>query len=97
MNGRRNRHGDRPAAFITMTSESVDRRLSVCVTARSIASGAMISASTGIARPVMPMNTSTVCPCAVIRSIPRNACVTQITPVSDTSTIRNDSSVNRTT
>ena len=95
-NGRRNLAGDRPAAFITMISESVASLLSVCMMAIKSASGAMIMASSGMANPVTPRNTRIDCPCPVIRSMPRNACVIQMTPVSDTRTIRKDSNTLRT-
>ena len=42
-NGRNSRHGDMPAAFITMISESLPSLLSTCATAIMSAIGAMIS------------------------------------------------------
>ena len=75
------RHGDMPAAFITMISESVLSLLSVWPTAITSAIGAITSTSIGMSRPVMPMNTRTVWPWLVIRSISRSACVSQMTAV----------------
>ena len=46
-------------------------------------------------RLVMPMNTRTVCPWLVIRSMSRNACVIQMTAVRLTSTSRNAPNVVR--
>src|ERR1700752_653307 len=55
----------------------------------------MISTRTGIARLVRPRKVRIVCPWLVMRSIARNACVIQITPVSVTSTTAKDISVVR--
>ena len=46
-------------------------------------------------RPVIPTKTRIVCPWLVMMSMSRNACVTQITAVRLTSTIRNAPSVVR--
>ena len=79
-----------------MISESVASLLSVCITAISNAIGEMIIASSGMANPVTPRNTRIDCPCPVIRSMPRSACVIQMTPVSETTTNKNASNVART-
>ncbi len=84
-----------PAALRTMISESVASLFRVCVTAITSAIGAMMRASSGNARPVMPRKTRMVWPWLVIRSIPRSACVTQITLVSEVSTIVNANSTIR--
>src|SRR6266481_630526 len=94
-NGRNSRNGEKPAAFITMISESVASLFSVCEIAIINAIGAMISTSAGITRLVMPRKVMMVWPWLVIRSIPRNACVIQITPVRLTRTSANDASVVR--
>jgi hypothetical protein len=52
--GRNSRRGDRPAAFITMISESVASLVRVWDTAIIRAIGAMIRTRTGIARLVTP-------------------------------------------
>jgi hypothetical protein len=88
MKARNRTHGDMPAAFITMISESVDSLLSTCATAISSAIGAITSTSSGMIRPVMPMKTRMVWPWLVMRSKSCNACVTQITAVRLTSTTR---------
>src|SRR6185437_10771976 len=95
MNGRNSRYGDRPAAFITMISESVASLVRVWEIAIISAIGAMISTSAGITRPVMPRKVRMVWPWLVIRSMPRNACVIQITPVRLIRTSANDASVVR--
>ena len=94
-NGRNSRNGEKPAAFITMISESVASLFSVCEIAIISAIGAMISTSAGITRLVMPRKVTMVWPWLVIRSMPRNACVIQITPVRLTRTSANDASVVR--
>ena len=94
-NGRNSRNGEKPAAFITMISESVASLFSVCEIAIISAIGAMISTSAGITRLVMPRKVMMVWPWLVIRSMPRNACVIQITPVRLTRTSANDASVVR--
>ena len=94
-NGRNSRNGDRPAAFITMISESVASLFSVCEIEIISAIGAMIRTSAGITRLVMPRKVMMVWPWLVIRSMPRNACVIQITPVRLTRTSANDASVVR--
>src|SRR6202012_5242155 len=57
--------------------------------------GAMIFTSDGITRLVMPRKVRIVWPWLVIRSMPRSACVIQITPVRLTRTSANDASVVR--
>ena len=94
-NGRNSRNGEKPAAFITMISESVASLFSVCEIAIISAIGAMTSTSAGITRLVMPRKVMMVWPWLVIRSMPRNACVIQITPVRLTRTSANDASVVR--
>ena len=84
-----------PAAFITMISESVDSLLSMCATAINSAIGAITRTSNGMISPVMPTNTRMVWPWLVIRSMSRNAWVTQITAVRLTSTTRNAPNVVR--
>src|ERR1700729_2898210 len=96
-NGRNSRNGDRPAAFITMISESVASLFSVCEIEIISAIGAMIRTSAGITRLVMPRKVTMVWPWLVIRSMPRNAWVIQITPVRLTRTTANDASVVRKT
>ena len=78
-----------------MISESVASLFSVCEIAIISAIGAMISTSAGITRLVMPRKVMMVWPWLVIRSMPRNACVIQITPVRLTRTSANDASVVR--
>ena len=95
MKARNSFHGDMPAAFMTMISESFDSLLSVCAAAISSAIGAITRTSSGTIRPVMPMKTRTVCPWLVIRSISRSACVTQITAVRLINTSRNAPNVVR--
>src|SRR3954447_1342122 len=94
-NGRNSRNGDIPAAFMTMISESVASLLSVCETAIISAIGAITPSSDGITRLVMPRKVRMVWPWLVIRSMPRNAWVIQITPVRLTRTNANDASVVR--
>src|SRR5207342_68526 len=94
-NGRNSRYGEKPAAFITIISESVASLFSVCDTAIISAIGAMIRTSAGITRLVMPRKVMMVWPWLVIKSMPRNACVIQITPVRLTRTSANDASVVR--
>src|ERR1700712_657062 len=94
-NGRNSRNGEKPAAFITMISESVASLFSVWEIAIISEIGAMISTSAGITRLVMPRKVMMVWPWLVIRSMPRNACVIQITPVRLTRTSANDASVVR--
>ncbi len=89
MKARNSSHGDMPAAFMTMISESVDSLLSACATAISSAIGAITRTSSGMIRPVMPTNTSIVWPWLVMMSTSRSAWVTQITAVRLTSTTRN--------
>ncbi len=89
MKARNSTHGDMPAAFITMISESVDSLLSTCATAISSAIGAITSTSSGMISPVMPMKTRMVWPWLVTRSKSCSACVTQMTAVRLTSTTRN--------
>src|SRR4051812_41466174 len=78
-----------------MISESVASLFSVCEIAIINAIGAMTSTSAGITRLVMPRNVLMVCPWLVIKSMPRSACVIQITPVRLTRTNANDASVVR--
>src|SRR6267378_8151678 len=94
-NGRNSRYGEKPAAFITMISESVASLFSVWEIAIISAIGAMIKTSAGITRLVMPRKVLMVWPWLVIKSMPRNACVIQITPVRLTRTNANDASVVR--
>src|SRR6266403_3002542 len=94
-NGRNSRNGEKPAAFITMISESVASLFSVWEIAIISAIGAMIKTSAGITRLVMPRKVMMVWPWLVIKSMPRNACVIQITPVRLTRTSANDASVVR--
>src|SRR3954454_13377636 len=94
-NGRNSRKGDSPAAFITMISESVASLFRVWEIAIISAIGAMISTSAGMTRLVMPRKVRMVWPWLVIRSMPRSACVIQITPVRLTSPSVNDASVVR--
>src|SRR5450631_2348783 len=95
MKGRNSRNGEKPAAFITMISESVASLLRVWEIAIIRAIGEMISTSAGITRLVTPRKVMMVWPWLVIRSMPRNACVIQITPVRLTRTSANDASVVR--
>ncbi len=60
MKDRNNIHGDMPAAFITMISESFDILLRTCATAISNAIGAITKTSNGMIRPVMPTKTRIV-------------------------------------
>src|SRR3981081_3360818 len=92
---RNSRNGEKPAAFITMISESVASLLRVWEIAIISAIGEMISTSAGITRLVMPRKVTMVWPWLVIRSMPRKACVIQITPVRLTRTSANDASVVR--
>src|SRR4051794_26568657 len=78
-----------------MISESVASLLSVCEIAIIKAIGEMISTSAGITKLVTPRKVTMVWPWLVIRSMPRNACVIQITPVRLTRTSANDASVVR--
>src|SRR5258708_26511122 len=78
-----------------MISESVASLFSVCEIAIISAIGEMIRTSAGMTRLVMPRKVTIVCPWLVIRSMPRNACVIQITPVRLTRTSANDASVVR--
>src|ERR1700709_1867153 len=94
-NGRNSRNGEKPAAFITMISESVASLLRVWEIAIISAIGAMISTSAGMTRLVIPRMDRMVWPWLVIKSMPRNACVIQITPVRLTRTSANDASVVR--
>src|SRR3979490_1312238 len=94
-NGKNSRNGEKPAAFITMISESVASLVRVWEIAIINAIGEMISTSAGITRVVMPRNVTIVWPWLVIKSMPRNACVIQITPVRLTRTSANDASVVR--
>src|SRR6202000_2426264 len=94
-NGRKSRIGEKPAAFITMISESVASLFSVWEIEIISAIGEMIRTSAGITRLVMPRKVRMVWPWLVIRSMPRNACVIQITPVRLIKTTANDASVVR--
>ena len=78
-----------------MISESVASLFSVWEIAIISAIGAMTRISAGITRLVMPRKVMMVWPWLVIRSMPRNACVIQITPVRLTRTSANDASVVR--
>ena len=78
-----------------MISESVASLFSVCEIAIISAIGAMINTSAGMTRLVRPRKVTMVWPWLVIRSMPRNACVIQITPVRLTRTSANDASVVR--
>src|ERR1700690_3235643 len=78
-----------------MISESVASLFSVCETAIISAIGEMISTSPGMNRLVRPRKVTMVWPWLVIKSMPRNACVIQITPVRLTRTSANDASVVR--
>src|SRR5690242_8337541 len=89
MKARKRIQGDMPAAFITMISESFDILLRTCVTAMSSAIGAITKTSSGMIRPVMPMNTRIVWPWLVMMSMSRRACVTQMTAVKLSNTTRN--------
>ena len=60
-NGRTNRHGETPAAFITMISESELSLLRTCAAAMTSAIGAIIMTNSGMIMPVMPTKTSSVC------------------------------------
>ena len=60
-NGHNSRHGDMPAAFITMISESVLSLLRVWAAAMTSAIGASIMTRSGMIRPVMPTKTNSVC------------------------------------
>src|SRR5450755_3949969 len=76
-----------------MISESVASLLRVWEIAIISAIGEMISTSAGITRLVTPRKVRMVWPWLVIRSMPRKACVIQITPVKLTRTSANDASV----
>src|SRR4051794_31044840 len=78
-----------------MISESVASLLSVCEIAIIKAIGEMISTSAGITKLVTPRKVTMVWPWLVMRSMPRNAWVIQITPVRLTRTTANDASVVR--
>ena len=84
-----------PAAFITMSSKSLDILLSTCATAISSAIGAITSTSNGMISPVMPTKTRMVWPWLVMMSMSRSAWVIQITAVRLTSTTRNAPNVAR--
>ena len=88
-NGLTSRHGDTPAAFITMISESELSLLSTCAAAMTTAIGAIIMTSRGMISPVMPTKTSSVWRWLVIRSKSRIACVNHSTSVRLTRMIRN--------
>ena len=60
-NGRNNRHGETPAAFITMISESAPSLLRTCAADIISAIGASIMTSSGMISPVMPTKTKSVC------------------------------------
>ncbi len=60
MNGRNSRNGEKPAAFITMISESVASLLRVWEIAIIRAIGEMISTSAGITRLVTPRKVTMV-------------------------------------
>ena len=78
-----------------MISESVASLFRVCEIAIISAIGEMIKTSAGITRLVMPRKVTMVWRWLVIRSMSRNACVIQITPVRLTKTSTNDASVVR--
>ncbi len=61
MNGRSNSHGEMPAAFMTMISESELSLLMTWAEAMTSAIGAIIITRSGMIRPVMPTKTSSVC------------------------------------
>ena len=87
--GVNNRHGETPAAFMTMISESELSLLRTCAAASASEIGAIIMTSRGTNRPVRPTKTKTVCRWLVIRSNSRIACVNHITTVRLTRVIRN--------
>ena len=84
-----------PAAFMTISSESLLSLLSTCATAIISAIGAISRTSSGMISAVMPTKTRMVWPWLVIRSMLRNACVIHISSVTLTSTTRNAPSVVR--
>ena len=88
-NGHSSRHGETPAAFITMISESEPSRLSTWPADTISAIGAMIMTRSGTIMPVMPTKTKSVWRSLVIRSKSRIAWVNQITTVKVISVIRN--------
>ena len=61
-NGRNTCQGAIPAAFITISSESLPSLVSTWATAIISAIGAMIITSIGMIRPVMPMKTRMLWP-----------------------------------
>src|SRR5262249_41627451 len=78
-----------------MIWESVASLFSVWEIEIISAIGEMTRISAGMTRPVMPRKVRIVWPWLVIRSMPRNAWVIQITPVRLTRTTANDASVVR--
>ena len=84
-----------PAAFITMSSESVLSLLNTCAAAIISAIGAINKTSSGMMSPVMPMKTRTVCPWLVRRSTLRIACVIHMSMVTLTKTTMNAPNVVR--
>ena len=88
-NGRTSGHGDTPAAFMTMISESELSLLMIWAVDSTSEIGAIIITSSGISRPVMPIKTNSVCRWLVIRSNSRIACVNHITTVKLTRVITN--------
>jgi hypothetical protein len=95
MNARNKTQGDMPAAFMTMISESLDNLLSTCATAISNANRRNHKDQQGYDQAGDPDEDKDRLPLAVMMSMSRNACVTQITAVRLTSTIRNAPSVVR--
>ena len=95
MKARNSNHGDMPAEFMTMISQSVDSLLSTCATAISSAIGAITRISSGMISPVMPTNTRRFWPWLVMMSMSRSACVTQMTAVRLTSTMAKAANVVR--
>ena len=59
-NGLNSRHGDMPAAFMTISSESVESLLSTCPTEITMAIGAITRMRRGTISDVMPRNTRIV-------------------------------------
>ena len=89
------RQGFMPAPFMTTISESLLSLLSRCETEITSAIGVITRISSGMIRLVMPTNTRMVWPWLVIRSMSRNACVSQMATVRLMSTSRNAPNVVR--
>src|ERR1700730_12463410 len=88
-NGRNKIQGGIPAAFITMSSESLPTLLSTWATAIISAIGAVSGTRGGMMSAVMPTHTKMLWPWFVIRSMSRSACVIHISAVTLVQMTRN--------